>query len=130
MKLRLLDKLIDRAYARIDEIETYSRCQHFSFVVRKNNVLSEGINNARKTHPDILRFGSKYFRIHSEFEAIRRFPLPPRELEKCILVNVRIGNDGKLRISRPCRTCQKMLEYFSVYNIYYTNDFGKFEKLV
>jgi tRNA(Arg) A34 adenosine deaminase TadA len=129
MKLRLLDKIVDKTYESLVSVNTFSRCTHATYIIRKNNILSVGWNHARKTHPDLRRFGSKYFHIHSEFSAIRRFPLPPRELEKCTFVNVRIGKDGLLRLSKPCIVCATMLSYFNVTDIFYTDDCGKFIKL-
>ncbi len=128
MKLRLLDNMIDRTYESRRRVNTHSRCFHSSFLVRKNNIISVGFNNARKSHPLAQHFGFVYLSTHAEFDAIRRCPYGT-EYSKCTLVNIRVGQDGLLRYAKPCMICESMVRSFGIENVLYTIDGGEFWKL-
>ncbi len=123
-----LDSLINRAFELIDNPQ--SDWKHFSFLVRKNNVLSTGWNYQFKTHPLAVKFGYKYPYIHSEISAITKFPQKVENLKKCVLVNVRIGNNNKPLLSRPCQYCQKLIKAFGIGKVYYSNEYGLFEEFI
>lgn len=104
--------------------------KHFSFILRRNTVLSFGVNNENKTCPLGYKAGSTYFRQHSEASAIRRFQRPLEELADCKLVNIRISSfNMAVLLSKPCKFCQTMLGTFGVSQVYYSDNTGNFIEL-
>lgn len=127
MNLSTQNKLIEFAIADAPNIE--HNFKHFTFILERNKILSVGKNNPEKTHPLALKFGHRFNCIHSELAAIVNFPRPNIYLRACTLVNVRVGVNGDIRISKPCHVCQYMLAAFNITDIYYTNRNGNFERM-
>lgn len=107
------------------------RQKHFSFIMRKNKILSFGYNNSRKTDPLAARFGHRFAAIHSEIMGVKNFQYPVGELENCTLINIRLLNDEgrSLALSRPCEFCQKLLGVFNLHTVIYSNEEGGFSTL-
>jgi deoxycytidylate deaminase len=120
------EKYIELARNLIDYPEYPHR--HFAFIIEKNKIRAIGWN-AKKTHPQALKFGYPWLYVHAELSAITRFEGNPRELAKCICVNVRLNKDGKILQSKPCKSCLRMLAAFRLKEIFYTDDNGVFQEL-
>lgn len=123
-----LDKLIKRSFDLIDLVP-HEKNKHFSFILRKNKVLSFGWNLITKTSPLCWRYKYEYPYIHSESMAIRNFQDIPIALSKCDLVNVRIGKRGNIAMAKPCDDCMRLLAAFAFRDVYFTNELGEFQKL-
>jgi deoxycytidylate deaminase len=102
--------------------------KHFSFIVCKNEILSMGWNNVKKTHPLALKNGYAFPFIHSELDAIIKFDEPLKKLRYCSIINVRLTKTNKVTLSRPCKNCQGLLLAFGVKEILYSNELSKFER--
>lgn len=63
--------------------------------------------------------------IHSELDCIIKFPYKPEELSNYTMYNTRIDRNGQIRIAKPCKYCQKTLNFFGI-DVLYTNDEGDF----
>ena len=126
MNLKILNKLVDKSKKLIDQI-SHNGNRHFSFILDGKHIVSYGMNDITKTHPMAINHCYPY--LHSEVSAILNFKLPVKELCKYIFVNIRIGKDGRIRLSKPCSGCQTILTNFGVDKIFFTNDFGNFELL-
>jgi hypothetical protein len=122
------DKLIKLSFAMID-FPNSRRAKHFSFILIRNKVVSMGWNMGFKTHPLAHKMGHRYDSIHSELHCIKKFPHPVSELARCKLFNVRVNRKGKVRLSKPCLKCQKLLEIFNLREVWYTLDGGEFKQL-
>jgi deoxycytidylate deaminase len=103
--------------------------KHFSFICRRNTVYSIGWNNCNKTHPLAYKHNYKFNAIHSELHAIIKFNCRIRDFSKFCVINVRLDKYNKVRMSKPCHTCQKLLYHFGVKNVWYSNNVGLFDKL-
>lgn len=99
---------------------------HFSFIVKRNKVISIGWNNKRKTHAANRRFNYRFDYPHSELVAINGFPYSKDELPYFTLINVRIGRVGDILISRPCPHCYNLLKLLGISSVYYTTNKGEF----
>jgi tRNA(Arg) A34 adenosine deaminase TadA len=106
---------------------TPHRCKHFSFACKKNEVYAVGWNQPFKTHPLAKKFGYKFNCIHSELHAILKLNVKPSELRKYTLVNVRLDKQGEVKMSKPCKVCQKLLGVFQFAEVYYSTNLGTFE---
>src|SRR5690348_10342880 len=122
------DKLIKLSFAMIN-IPNSRRAKHFSFILIRNKIVSMGWNMGFKTHPIAHKMGHRYDSIHSELHSINKFPYPTAILAKCKLFNVRVNKKGKVRLSKPCLKCQKLLSTFNFREVWYTLDGGEFKQL-
>lgn len=102
-----------------------SRFKHFTFICRRNRVVSVGWNS-KKTDPAAAKY--KYFggSRHSELHAIFNFPYGRDELHRYTFYNVRINNLNEVALSKPCHICQDVLKLFGVSELLYTDNNGNF----
>lgn len=128
MSANLHQKIVNRSFKLLHLNNNDFR--HFSFIVRKNKIVSEGINHERKTHPLASKYSPEWGRIHSEMDALIKSDIAPAELRYYDLYNVRIGKSGRVLLSRPCSNCQRVITDFGFRNVFYTNEFGLFEEFL
>lgn len=117
-------KLLEIARATID-FGVYKKAYHVSFLVRGKRIESIGVNSPRKTHSLSKSFGQY---THSEVHSIVKYRGWVSDIPKCDLYNVRVDKHNVVCNSRPCLSCQKVIEAFGVRRVYYTNDQGGFEE--
>lgn len=120
MNVKVINKAVDVAKNLIHLPN--GRSKHFSFVIRKNNIVSVGWNDSSRTHPLAARFGYKYPYIHSELSAILNFN-DLQNSHKYKFLNIRF-NTGRLDIARPCSKCQKLLTHYGFYDVTYSTESG------
>jgi len=128
MRQDILNRLIDMSMLLIPEITSDSK--HVSFVLKKNKIVSFGINKSTQTHPLASKFQCRFGTIHSELSAILRAKRMT-EFDNATLVNVRLSAASIrlgvpiLRNSKPCPSCQKLiLATPEIKNVLYTTDKG------
>lgn len=112
--------------------ENDSPNKHFTFIFRRNKLLSVGSNDYKKDHPFLnqytrenlkINYGKK--KMHSEPDAIlkyKRYDLL-NELKDCIFINVRINSNYELGKSKPCSACQSWLSLINYRKFYYTDGY-------
>lgn len=134
MKRNIAEKAIElgRALYPIDFSKESRRCFHFSFLFKNNKLLCVG-ENAQKTHSR-NRFNLKEFDVslkHSCSELIL-FCRAKKKLNvnwaRATVVNLRIDRNGNIRNSKPCASCQNLIAYLGIKDLYYSMDDGSFEK--
>ena len=133
------NKIIELGYALYNPETHPVRCFHFSVILYKNRLISAAVNSP-KTHPINLRnpkYGYDNKNITdikgscSEMSACLKLKrISNIDFEKCSLINIRINRLGHLANSRPCSSCESLLNYFSFKDVFYTNDRGIFERFV
>lgn len=128
MNQNTLDKLIKKSQELVYLVPN-NQHKHFSFILRRNKVLSFGWNVPFKTHTFALKWQKEYIFLHSELHAIKNFGEPPIQLEGLTMVNTRIGKSGLPRLSKPCECCQRALLSFGIESVFFTNNHGGFEQL-
>ena len=128
MRQDILDRLIDMSMLLIPEITSDSK--HVSFVLKKNKIVSFGINKSTQTHPLASKFNCRFGTIHSELSAILR-ARRTADFDNATLVNVRLSassiilGEPVLRNSKPCPSCQKLiLATPEIKTVLYTTDKG------
>ena len=128
MRPDFLNRLIDTSMLLIPEITSDSK--HVSFVIRKNKILSVGINKSTQTHPLAIKLKCRFGTIHSELSAILRAKRR-NDFHDVTLVNVRLSASSIrlgtpiLRNSKPCPSCQKLiLANPEIKKVFYTTDLG------
>lgn len=133
----IINKVKEIAFA-FDKEQFPGRALHLSFLIYKKHIIAIG-QNSKKTHPinlknkKITKDGtdiSKFRGTCSEWNALNKLKrLTNIPAERCILINIRINKQNKIRNSRPCCSCLSLLSFFGVPLIYYSNENGKFQKL-
>lgn len=128
MRSDVLNRLVDMSMALIPEISSDSK--HVSFILRKNKIVSFGINKSNQTHPLANKLNCRFGTIHSELSAIlraKRFGY----IQDLTLVNIRLSITSSkkgipiLRNSKPCTSCQKLiLANPEIKRVFYTTDQG------
>lgn len=116
--MNLENKLIDTARTLFD-LPT-GRFKHFSFICKRNRIVSVGWNKAFKTHPVARKFHHRFSCIHSELDCLNNFPYKIGELSYYKFYNMRLYKDKRVALSKPCLHCQYMLSSFNVKKVYYS----------
>jgi deoxycytidylate deaminase len=120
MRDRVIKRAIDIAYS----LNVHSgKSKHFSFIVRKNSIVSVGWNKILKTHPIANKYNYPYNKIHSELDSIINFD-GDLSKNKYEMLNIRIGMDGRMKMSRPCKNCRALLNDYGLNNVTYSNEIG------
>jgi len=98
--------------------------KHFSFLVKRRNIVGFGYNKSFVTHPLARRYGYRFSAVHSELDCILSFNGPPRELSRYTMINIRFMADGSLGLSKPCPICQSLLKSFGITDVLYSTKDG------
>lgn len=103
---------------------------HFAFAYKKNKLLAIGQNNPEKTHTQALRLAqrfninSKYPYLHAETDLISRLWGKHYIDNNLSMVVIRLNKNGKLRNSKPCDRCQKIINALDITDIIWSIDGG------
>lgn len=112
-------EIVDQSFPFCLQINRQKK--HTSFVLHKRRIIAVGFNHF-KTHPKAKELGYMFDDMHSELDAFRKIPKQFLD-KKLILVNVRYNKDGKMRMSKPCDTCESWCKEI-FHRIYYTTNEG------
>ena len=127
---------MDISRALFNPKEHDNRCFHTTFLLKKGKLVSIGINSS-KTNPRNLKYdytarnGVDIRHIvgtHSELSAIIKYG--KEDISDCIVVNVRIGRDGKVNNSMPCHGCLSMFVQTGFRRLFYSNSMGDFVEYI
>ncbi len=135
------EEVNDKKFNRLVEIsralynkQSTLRCHHFTFIIRKGKIVSIG-QNKDKTHVKNLDYNycdrngldmRREVGLHSELSAVLR---DGREnLSDSVFVNIRIGKDGKLKMSKACFGCRNLLNQIGYKRLYYSTNQETFEE--
>ena len=123
-----LPRLIEIAYAlKGKNSNNGGRCFHVCFILNKSKIISIGLNTYFKTHPKIRELGYPIEAgLHAELAACLKLGLT--DCSKYDIVVVRIDNQNKLNLSKPCRACEKLLLGLNFNKVIYSNEMGGFSE--
>jgi len=91
--------------------------KHFSFIIQRNTVLAVG-SNCRVEHDCIYPLRT----YHSEYVAWKRGARRIDTRKPWYIINVRIGRDMAIHLSKPCTICQHLLKSVGCSRVVYTID--------
>lgn len=86
-------------------------------IFSKKKLLSLGHNYPQKSVKHLLPRFKKYDSIHAEVDAIIK---AKTDLKGASLLIVRINRLNQFRLSRPCITCMKYIEYVGIKRVIYS----------
>ena len=137
MNQKILNRCVEFARALKPDVK-YGKSHHVSFAIYKSKIICIGQNDYTKLHPHhkygkyenyAKEYASEYKPcIHSEVSlAIRLGEDNWRDYE---IVNVRVGNDGKVRSSKPCLNCENLIiKALKPKRLFYSDDNENFHEL-
>ena len=105
------------------------RCKHFSFICKRNRIISMGMNSQKTTHTLLKRYNYYMEGIHSELDCYIKIRWMDINYSKCVLINVRINRFGQIKMSKPCSCCLSLIKEIGINTVYYTTNEGDFYKL-
>jgi len=97
------------------------RNKHFSFIFKKNNLMSIGYNNQYKTHPLAYKLDYYDSSVHSELSSIISYSGSFKDLSNCILLNTRVNSNNELGQCCPCDKCMQWIGAVGFKNIFHLN---------
>lgn len=106
------------------------RCNHVAIVTKRNRIVSIG-TNSDKTHPmaKTLKIAKQTETMCAELAAALKIGLSHKEglpdFSALTMTVVRVGNNGELRMSKPCSACQKLLSMCNFKRVIYSNADGE-----
>lgn len=130
-----LEKCIEIA-ASLRPHKQNGRSFHATFIFDKKRLISIGTNDYSKCHP-YHKMGKYYGYkrnpehyqpcLHSEISALLR--LGEEDCSRYTFVNVRIDNNNKTTIAKPCLNCQRILDGVGYKAIFYSDSENGFSKI-
>jgi len=133
--MKIIKTTIKLSYERFKP-NPYQRCYHFAVAFDGNKPLAISQNNPIKINAKAFRMGQKF-----NIQTYKEFPYSHAEshlVSKLLdryntidpnwsIVVVRIGRDGRMRLSKPCDNCAKILKAVGFDNIYWSAEDNSFE---
>lgn len=125
-------KFLNKA-EEVSKLSDHYRHKIGAVIVKGRKVVSIGFNTLSKSHPLQAYYASCVGReeaiyLHAEMAAIVATGVANKacagDLEGCTIYVFRRGLDGKVRMSRPCKSCMKALKDFGIRCIVYSTDEG------
>lgn len=124
---RRFKKLIELGHALKEKSQT-GRAFHLSAIYNKSRLISLGINDYNKSHPQTLNYNyHKNAKMHSEMRATLKLGLT--DCEGLTIVNLRIDNNDKIANAKPCRGCESLIRSLNFKKVFCSNNEGEFEEL-
>ncbi len=121
-------RFVDIAYALREKTIT-GQMWHVSFIVHKSKPISIATNNYKKTHPKLKEFNyHPSSRIHSELAAIIKLGFI--DCSHLSIINIRIGNNGRICNSMYCLGCQRLVKTLNFKQAYYSDENGEFKRYI
>lgn len=120
-------KLVHKSHKLIHLCD--GRTYHFSYILRRNKIISFGVNSYRRTSwlARKNRYGWSY--CHSEIASLISLQFSLHKIKKTTLVNIRLSRDSQsLLLSKPCKYCLRLIEQLDFDEVWFSTEKG-FNKL-
>ena len=103
------------------------RQKHGCLIVKSNRLLSASTNTFRNHSQYVKAYNHCSF--HAEVNAMRRLIPYGRScrpsIKNATLFIARINNKGEARLSKPCNSCQSMIDSFNIRKIVWTDNLDR-----
>jgi deoxycytidylate deaminase len=103
------------------------RTSHIAFLIKSNIIEKIGVNKKR-THPETKNhpYHEGIVGIHAELDCLLK--MDKEDLSDYNMLVIRVDNNGKLNMSKPCQGCQSLLEQFNIKEVWYSDFKGQIVK--
>lgn len=81
---------------------------------KKGNIISSGFNHK-------VDYYNHKFTIHAEIDAINKIIKNQYDLNN-ILIVIRINKNNELKMSKPCKDCEKYIVMNKIRKVYYSSE--------
>jgi tRNA(Arg) A34 adenosine deaminase TadA len=118
----MLENIFEELNNKLSESDLIGSSRHAAAIVHNGKILSIG-HNRRKTHPLMLKFQHKPYKIflHAEIDAIVKIK-DKTLLKECQLYVARRSKGNNILNSEPCETCKKAIRFFGIKQVYWTEN--------
>ena len=105
---------IDEAYNQA--LKSDMNFNHGAVVIHRGKIIGKGYNTYINSNYNIKNS------VHAEVSAINDAlkNIRETELKHCILIIIRINNQGECLNSKPCINCEKIIKKFSLKKVFYS----------
>lgn len=118
-------KRLENIASAMKPLHQDGRSFHVTFAYNGSKLLTIGTNQYSKSHKYhkfghyVSRYHEGFYQsgIHSEVMAITKLGLD--DYRNITFVNIRIDNNNKCAISKPCKNCERILSEFGYRYLYY-----------
>jgi hypothetical protein len=133
--MKILKTAIKLSYERFIP-NAYQRRYHFAIAFDGNRPVCLSQNNPIKVNAKALRMGQifniqtykEYPYVHAESHLVSQLLDRYNSINTHLsVVVVRIGRDGRMRLSKPCENCDKILQAVGLTDIYWSVGDNNFE---
>jgi deoxycytidylate deaminase len=100
---------------------------HVAFLIRSGIIEKIGTNKKR-THPETRKhpYHEGFVGIHAELDCLLK--MDKEDLSDYNMLVIRVDNNGKLNMSKPCEGCQSLLQQFNIKEVWYSDPKGQIIK--
>ena len=89
-------------------------------IFKRTKVVSTGFNSVLKHRKKLNPVYQKWpGSVHAEVDAIIN---AKTDLKGCNLLVIRINKQGEFRLAKPCKECQKYIDYVGIRKVYYSDN--------
>lgn len=127
MTKRILERCLNISKKYLKKHSRIDGYKHYSFIIQNNRIIEWGTNISGAP---LLKFGYKDFQmIHAENTAYKKAKGLLDKSIKFEVINIRLNNNGNIKISKPCNCCFNFLKELGCSNIWYSKSDGEFKKI-
>lgn len=126
VKQRVLDKANQIARS-LCPTNREVRTSHIAFLI-KSSIIQKIGTNKKRTHPATKShpYHEGIVGIHAELDCLLK--MDKEDLSDYSMLVIRVDNNGKLNMSKPCKGCQSLLQQFNVKEVWYSDSKGQIVK--
>lgn len=124
----------------ISRLSPFKRIKIAAVVVYKKDILSVGYNSY-KTNPLMKELDKERYDVeetyhchchslHAEVSALLKIRNMSIDFKKVVVYTYRESSDGKMRMSRPCKSCYRYIIDLGIRRICYSTEYGYVEEVL
>ena len=99
--------------------------KHFSFIIQNGKIIEWGMNRSAEPLIGYPEWG----KLHAECDAYFKAKGLLDTSDPFGVINIRMGINGNLKISKPCNCCQQFLKRLNCREIWFSTELG-FARLI
>jgi len=113
--------------AKQEALKSKDRHKIGAIIFGKKVIVSKGHNCKERSVKSLLPLFQK--REHSVHAEVSSIILARKSVRGLSMLVVRVNNQGKLRLAKPCSVCMTYIRYVKIKNVYYSTNDGTIERI-
>jgi len=94
--------------------------KHFSFIIQRGRIIEWGMNRCAEPLMGYPAHG----KLHSECDAYFKARGLLDNTRAFEVINIRMGSNGQLKLSKPCECCQQFLKRLNCRKVWFSTALG------